>query len=130
MIWESEEIPNKDFLFMRAHINNLIDLNSLPPKGPHPNIFREHGGAMSTDWDKYSTAEETRGRKGHPELYQVVKLNVGEVREIEPLMVKHEPEDLNRAHTNVYGISQRKKYKKTAIRVKLSRIANWVPFED
>ena len=79
---------------------------------------------MSTDWDKYSTAEETQRRvkSSLPEENGVVRLNVGGVRAIKPLSVEHEPEPDNRAHTAVLG----DKKKDPEVRLKLQRLAEWV----
>lgn len=52
--WESESIPDVDLLFMRVHKAVLSENGE-----PIPSSFRDHGGAMSTEWNKYSTPEET-----------------------------------------------------------------------
>jgi len=74
---------------------------------------------MSTDWDRYSTAEDTRRLARRPEENGVIGLAVKSVREI-GLSVQHSPEDSNRAHTNVRG------EKTTEIRLKLMRIFRWM----
>ncbi len=86
--------------------------------------FRDQGGGMSTDWEKYSTAEETRKRaqKSPPEDNGVLRLNVGGVRAINPLSVEHKPEPDNRAHTEVLG----DKKKDPEVRLRLQRLAEWV----
>lgn len=80
---------------------------------------------MSTDWSKYSTPEETQQRARDPELNGVIEMNVGNVREIPPLEVKHTPAPDNRAHTDVCNVPT-KKSSKTKVRVKLARISSWI----
>lgn len=112
--WPIEDIPNADKVFMRVHVNHL-DRESIIP-----GVFRDHNGDMSTDWNKYSTAEETRrrGRKG-PEEYGVISLAVEQVRSVSRLTVVHTPLDQNRAHTDVHG------EKDTEVRIKLLRSYKW-----
>lgn len=59
---------------------------------------------MSTDWEKYSTAVQTRGRQGRPERFGVLRMIVGKIHEIDGLSVVHFPLPDNRAHTHVYGV--------------------------
>ena len=94
-----EEIPNQGRLFLRVHIN------SVPNRKLHPGIFREQGDAISVDWEKYSTAEETRRRARVPDQNGIVALMAGDVRSIEPLEVKHEPIRINRAHSGIHGLT-------------------------
>jgi hypothetical protein len=119
-MWLVEEIPNEDFLFLRVH-KNLLNFGESVPKG----VFRDQGDGMSTDWDKYSTAEQTQQRaKRSPAADNgVLKLNVGGIRAIASLSVQHEPLPDNRAHTEVFG------EKNPKARVLLQRLAEWViPF--
>ena len=97
-LWESEDIPNDAKLFLRVHRNNVRS-------GLTPNIFVQHGGGMSTDWEKYSTPAETRARGRKPSNeYGVVALIAERIRSVSGLAVAHTPEDDNRAHTDVSGI--------------------------
>src|SRR2546422_849843 len=96
--WEAEEIPNEDFLFMRVHKTYLDDEGE-----PIPNAFRNHPpktGGMSTDWQRYSTAEETRQRVKVRADNIVIQFLVGAVRKIANQLVVHTPdiEANNRAH--------------------------------
>jgi hypothetical protein len=118
-MWPVEQIPNEHFLFFRLH-RNYMQFDDEIPQG----AFRDQDGGMSTDWEKYSTAEETQRRaiKSPPEENGVLRLNVGGVREIKPLLVEHTPEPGNRAHTNVFG----DKKKDPEVRLKLQRLAEWV----
>lgn len=53
--WPTEDIPNEDSLFYRVPAAWLrADLKVSP------GIFRENKGSISADWEKYSTAAETR----------------------------------------------------------------------
>lgn len=99
--WEAEEIPNEDTLFMRIHrvwfpdgVLNLAAFSNA-----------KSNNRMSTDWNKYSTARDTRRRSQRhpPEDYAVVRMGVGEVRRIPDQVVVHSPEPNNRAHTDIFG---------------------------
>ena len=52
--WPVEDIPDGDKLFMRVH------RNWCPGGDLSPGVFRDHGGGMSTDWERYSTPQEAR----------------------------------------------------------------------
>jgi hypothetical protein len=84
--------------------------------------FKKHGVGMSTEWEKYSTAEETRERAREfgkdPGAYGVVAFVTGEVRAIPGHSVVHSP-TRNRAHTDVIGPQSEES------RVLLSRICVW-----
>lgn len=60
---------------------------------------------MSTDWQRYSTPEQTRNRvtRKPPAEYAVIKMLVEKVRAIPDQMVEHTPLPDNRAHTDVLG---------------------------
>ena len=116
-IWPVEQIPNAARLFYRVHIGQLLD------KQLHPGIFREQGGAMSTDWENYSTPEESRNRAAQPQQNGIVALVVATIHSIEPLKVRHEPTRTNRAHSAVHGLGASEdvstKVRRTRIRAKL-----------
>jgi hypothetical protein len=119
-IWESEDIPDAASLYMRVP-RQLVEFGE-----PYINAFRNQpspSDGMSTDWDKYSTPEETRARGMRPADNAVISLPVGRVRELPSLTVKHTPvnyppEKRNRAHTDIYG----PKKKNSEERRHLSRI--------
>jgi hypothetical protein len=75
----------------------------------HP-PFKENKGAISSDWDKYSTAAQTRARQGGPERFAILRMVVGKIREIDELTVFHSPiqniagQSDNRAHANIFGL--------------------------
>ncbi len=108
-----EEILDEDNLFCRVHKNNIIE-GTLAPV-----VFKERGGGeskgLSTDWEKYSTAEEAQNRARNPLQNGIIKFNAGELRNCElKLNVDHAPlyeinnlgEILidNRAHSNIKGV--------------------------
>ena len=71
-----------------------------------PIAFRNHppdGGAMSTDWEKYSTATDCRQRAKIPTDNAVICMNAGLVRQVPGQTVVHDPMKENRAHTGVHG---------------------------
>ena len=95
--WPIESIPNEDSLFMRVHRTWFTPDGSIIPRA-----FQNHGGGMSTDWSRFSTATETRGRKS-PIDNAVVSMEVGLVRAVPGQTVEHTPLADNRAHTDVRG---------------------------
>ncbi len=117
LTWPIEEIPDKDTLFMWVNKKVLVQLRVQGDEIPGE-IFREHGGALSTFWEKYATPDEARKWAKNP-------LENGNVRQIPPLQVEHAPDLVRRirAHTNILGVET--KGRKSEIRVKLSRIARW-----
>ena len=99
--WEAEEIPDEDFLFMRVHHSYLDDDGE-----PIPGAFRNQPpkiGGMSTDWQKYSTPEQTIARARQPTANIIIEFLTGAVRKIPNQLVIHTPEVDNRAHTDVFG---------------------------
>jgi len=112
--WTDEEIPDTGLLYMRVLVKWLDDEGL-----PEPRTFTNHEdkfgvNAMSTDWDRYCSPEETcrRSRRQSPAAYAIAQLRVGVVRDIPEQMVQHapvwnDPEDPsdpnNQAHTNVIG---------------------------
>ena len=113
--WPVEHVPDEDKLFMRVH------KNWCPGGELGPGVFRDHGPGMSTDWEKYSTPEDSRNRAKCPAENGVLSLVVGAVRAIPPLAVQHSPdaETMNRAHTDVLGP------KGPRVRIMLLRMFRW-----
>ena len=116
MAWEAEDIPDDSHVFMRVH-RTAYDFDDGKPL---PVAFRDHGGGMSTDWDKYSTAQDSRQRSREPEDNAVISLQVRSVRGIAGLSVVHTPDEEhnNRAHTDVQGDKKR-----TGVRLQLRQIS-------
>jgi hypothetical protein len=131
--WPVEEIPDPDGLFYRVSIGWLRpgDLRIAP------GIFRENRGSISSDWEKYSTAAQTRSRQGRPESFAVIRMIAGFVREIDGLTVLHspiqniDPQLDNRAHSSICGLESPVSAKpdlgrKEKIRTELQmRFNNW-----
>ena len=118
--WETEDIPEDDALFMRAHAMHYVD-GEL-----QAGVFKERGTGISMDWSKYATAGDTRRRAKTPNQNAVIRLVVGSVRQIESLGVHHDPspETDNRAHSEVRGIGTG--VDKTRRRIELLRCATTV----
>ena len=112
--WPVEEIPDAGRLFMRVH-HQWLDPEGLPA----PGAFEDHEGSMSTDWEKYSTPQDTLQRALTLARRGVVLMTAGDVREIPNLRVTHTPAPQNQAHTDVLG------EKSAEVRMKLSRICTW-----
>lgn len=111
--WPIEEIPNIDTLYMRVFaLHTELENGRLVPNNL---ALRNHGDVagmvgMSTDWDRYSTPEITRG--GSPRRpasdFGVVAFPVESVRAIPHQRVMHSPAVSNRAHTDVLGPKSKK----------------------
>lgn len=97
LAWPVEQIPDRDFVYMRVHSKFFHD-DEL-----QPGVFRNHDGGMSVDWDKYASPEETKKRAKTPNDNAVMSLPVGGIRGIDSLRVEHRPEPDNRAHAEVFG---------------------------
>ncbi len=116
-MWDIEDIPNTEFLYMRI---NIVWMENGEPT---PAAFRVRKGdvGMSTDWARYSTPEQTRDRaKKNPNDNAIIAMEVGAVREIPGQTVRHDPideeQEKNRAHTLVIG------EKTTEVRAKFLKI--------
>lgn len=96
--WEIEAIPDQDRLYMRIHRQYINPDGTL-----QPGAFRDHGGSMSTDWNKYRSAQDTLKDAKEPSINAVISMNVGEIRLIPGQAVQHDPMPDNRAHTGVIG---------------------------
>ena len=106
--WTCEEIPDGDHLLDRVHRQWLRKNGSLAP-GFFQNRPDERSGAMSTDWSKYSTPDETRDRAKTPHDNAIGRLIVADVRSIPEQVVVHTPIQYhselpdNRFHTDIQG---------------------------
>ncbi len=110
-MYPKEVIPDKCSLYYRVHATYFRD-NVLIP-----GVFRELGDGMSTDWDKYSTPEQSKARAKKPENNGIVSLSVEKLR-ILNFNVIHAPTYGNRAHTNVKGVN-------VETRLKLLDVFKW-----
>ncbi|WP_457556472.1 hypothetical protein [Candidatus Harpocratesius sp.] len=139
--WETEIIPDDNFIFRRIHKNFVINDSQFPNMQKVPqNVFNEpkkswkeeylaKWDGVSVDWDRYSTAEETlkRGEKESTN-YGVIQSEVFQVRSVQPLDVIHRPiknhEKLkdNRAHSLITGFTFANKVE---IRMNLAEKFTW-----
>ena len=116
LAWPIEQIPDDDFVFMRAHRVHFRQ-GKLGP-----GVFRAQGEGMSVNWEKYASAEETRRQaRRNPEENAIIRMSVLGIRRVDDLRVEHAPEIANRAHSEVYGLSGNPEL--TELRVLLLRIA-------
>jgi len=113
--WPQEQIPDEERLFMRVHKSLLVDGELVP------GVFREQKGSISTDWERYSTPQQSLARAAKPAENGIIALLTEGVRSVPPLNVVHEPRPAlnNRAHTNIYGLSQPPPEAKNERRLKL-----------
>ncbi len=111
--WAVESVPDSDELYRRVHKNHF-----KPDRTIRPGAFRDSN--LSTDWAKYSSADDARNRARTPDDNAVVKMAVNEVRRIPDQTVEHSPLPCNRAHTEVVG------KKSEEVRVLLRRISTLV----
>jgi hypothetical protein len=121
MPWPIEDIPDVDWLYRRIHRIHLrhgdIDAAAFS------NTKGDNG--MSTDWAKYSTAQEARDRARDSGANAVAALEAGRVRALPGQVVEHVPIEDNRAHSSVTG------EKTPRVRIELKRICSIViPLED
>lgn len=144
-LWQIEYIPDEDNLFCRVHfskINRKVD--GTPPK---PNAFFNtpfNGDNLSSDWDRYTTAIESRELISKQFRYNtqefknqydffIYKLDVEIVRQISPQQnVEHDPIENfpekvglpnNRSHSIIIGDKGDKN--DTEIRLKFSTSGTW-----
>lgn len=121
--WPIESIPDADLLFMRIHRNNIVE--GKPVVGVFINRGEGAQEGMSTDWSKYSTAEQTRLRAQNPAWKGgVIQMVVGDVRKLPRQTVEHSPLPDNRSHTNVKG-PKKESVESTQIRYLFMRIWKW-----
>jgi hypothetical protein len=127
--WPIEDIPDVDLLFMRVHKSDIQNGN------PIPGVFRNRGTGdqegMSTDWNRHSTAEQTKLRANRPEWRGgVIEMSVGAVRKIPHQNVVHAPLPDNRAHTNVKGLKSGG-VEGTQVRYLFMRVWRWaIEYKD
>lgn len=115
--WRVEPVPDPHRLFMRVHRQDIEGDGRPMPRAfrnrPNP-LDTDAPKAMSTDWCKYATPEQThaRGRSDAQKDNGVVALMVSGVRSLYQQEVVHSPwyrdpevseNPNNRAHTDVTG---------------------------
>ncbi|NVM27406.1 MAG: hypothetical protein HWN65_01080 [Candidatus Helarchaeota archaeon] len=117
-----EDIPNEDQLYYRYHKQYYKKRGEI-----RASCFRIINNVISTNWSRYSTPEICQEQAKVPSDNGIIKINVGEVRNIDLLDVQHNPREDNRAHTHIIGFEIcETQADKNEIRVKLSNISSWV----
>lgn len=142
-MWKKEVIPDEDFLYCRIH-NQFVNRKVtpfLPKESAFTNTPKE-GDNLSTDWDKYTTAEDCRNLVAkqkkvgkdefkNPNDFCIYKFNVNNIRLIETpkQIVEHdpifnEPEAVgtpnNRSHAIIIGDKS-----DPELRLKLADLGEW-----
>jgi len=107
MSFPIEDIPDSALLYFRVHKTYIDDEGEV-----NVGVFKEqeegNQKSMSTDWEKYSTPEDSRNRARKPNLNGIVHFIAGNLRNL-TLSVTHSPIDpnppikANQAHTDVKG---------------------------
>ena len=107
MSFSTEDIPDSALLYLRVHKTYIDDEGEV-----NVGVFKEqeegNQKSMSTDWEKYSTPEDSRNRARKPDLNGIVHFIAGNLRNL-TLSVTHSPIDpnptikANQAHTNIKG---------------------------
>jgi len=113
-----EPIPNQSNLFYRIHKTFIVDNEIIP------GAFQSKIDGMSTDWDKYSTPEQSLALSKVPSDNGIVRFSVELIRQQPSMGVEHDPQPNNRAHSLVHGIPEKGELK-TKVRLLLKRIAVW-----
>lgn len=101
--WPVEPIPDGDRLFYAIHKMWLRKDGTRVAPECFENRPDERTGAMSTDWERYSTAEEARQRRRVPSDNAIGMFVAGQLRAIPDQTVMHSPLPDNRAHTDIGG---------------------------
>ena len=134
--WDKEEIPDQAILFCYVHKNNVNQRTNYPLERAFKNTPFDGGTDLSYDWDKYSTAEQTRQRLSkqprrnggfkNPEDYFVVEFRVQDIKtKVKSQTIEHDPIQKhkvlpdNRAHSRIVG------EKDAEVRLKLVDICKW-----
>jgi len=128
MSFPIEDIPDSALLYFRVHKMYIDDEGEV-----NVGVFREQEDgdqkSMSTDWEKYSTPEQTKQRAPKPNLNGVVHFIAGNLRNL-TLSVIHSPINpnppikANQAHTDVKG-NNKPIEKDEEIRLKLHDEFEW-----
>ena len=121
--WPIEFVPDADLLYVRVHRNNIRD--GKPVVGIFINRGEREQEGMSTDWSKYSTAEQTKLRATNPAWRGgVIQMLAGDVRKVPRQTVQHSPLPENRAHTDIKG-PKKESVEGTQVRYLFMRIWKW-----
>ncbi|MFX1503465.1 MAG: hypothetical protein ACFFDH_21055 [Promethearchaeota archaeon] len=121
-----KEIPNEDFLFRNFNLKLLTITRGYSIDEVPINAFRDvKGDGISTGWNKYCSAKKLRRLAKERKFNGVIKSNVGDIRKIIPLNVRHNPTMVNYGHSLIIGLPK-KRDEKLKIRSLLKDISEWV----
>lgn len=102
-------------------------INKENPLKINPNFFSFLNASISVFWAKYTTVEELFEQlKEKKNDYVVLKLNVGQIREMIELEVTHSPTSETRSHTLISIKSHEPKSTQDRVKNYLAEIAEWV----
>lgn len=135
-IWEKENIPVADTLFCFLHHSAVNKKLRIPYERAFRNTPFIGGTNLSSDWNKYSSAQQTQARLGlhpkpsggykNPNDYFVVKLSIKDIYNlVQGQKIEHDPIQNqpplpdNRAHSIIIG------EKDEEVRLKLVDICEW-----
>lgn len=119
MTWPVEDVPDSDKLFRRAHRMFFKEDRMMP------GVFQEKEGAISVSWERYATAQDARAAVA-PEKRPsnaILSVRAGQVREIVPLRVLHEPLPGDRAHSGIHGVGKDPEYRLKLLNASVTEIA-------
>ena len=143
--WTVEQVPNDAQLFVRVHKSKIEEKDPTTIGLPKPSAFKntpETGPDLSSDWEKYSTPEESRARIGkeyrygkieefkNPSDFFIVSLNVQDIYNLNAEQkIEHSPRQdnfpdeldgspWNRSHCSIIGDFEER-------RVRITDIVKW-----
>ena len=128
MNFEIEDIPIDTKLFYRIHKVYIDESINDEYKKIKPSAFdpqpKPKSTELSVNWDKYSTALQTKELARKPELNGVVSFEAKKIKSPEiNLQVKHSPSVINRSHSIIFNVDYYEN--DPEIRIKLRRICKW-----
>jgi hypothetical protein len=141
--WEVEDVPNDAFLYVRIH-KDKIENKGISVGLPKPSAFKntpETGPDLSSDWNKYSTPQQSREHIGkeyrhgkdefkNPLDFFIVSFKVQDILDLDlNQKVEHSPRQdnfpdeiagspWNRSHCSIIGDAEER-------RVRMIDIAKW-----
>ena len=116
--YPKEPIPDNSNLYYRIHKTYIVDGEIIP------GAFQSKIDGMSTDWDKYSTSQQSLALSKNPADNGIVKFSVEQIRQQPAMDVEHDPKLYNRAHSLIHGVPEKGELK-TKVRLLLKRLCVW-----
>ncbi len=119
-------IPDNDFLFRNFNLKLIVKPKGYSADEVPINVFRdEKGDGISTAWDKYCSAKKLRRLSKVPKFNGVIKMNVGNIRNITNLSVNHNPTMRNYGHSLIIGLPENRA-ERLKVRSLLKDTSKWV----